>query len=35
MNTNFNAKTHDCREKVDRIPVERLAWAMQELEHQK
>jgi hypothetical protein len=33
INTIFTAKTHDCMEKVRPGPVERLAWAMQEVEH--
>jgi hypothetical protein len=33
--TDFTAVTHDCREKVNREPVERLTWVMQELGHQK
>jgi len=28
----FTAETHDCMEKVRPGPVERLAWAMQEIE---
>ena len=32
INTVFTAETHDCMEKVRPGPVERLAWAMQELE---
>jgi hypothetical protein len=28
----YTAATHDCREKVRPGPVERLAWAMQEIE---
>jgi hypothetical protein len=31
MNTDFTAEMHDCREKVKPGPVERLAWAMQEV----
>jgi hypothetical protein len=35
MNAIFTAKTHDCMEKVRPGPVEKPAWAVQELEHQK